>query len=222
MQLDGMRLGSAEWCGVDVEAAGAASLYFAEPGKPPVSFHFSDTLRPDAVAVIGELKQAGFHVEILSGDRTEAVEPVAAALGIADWWAECPPQKKIALLHSMAASGRKVLMVGDGLNDAPALAAAHASLAPSSAADISQMAADAVFQGAELRPAIDLLATARRAQRMAFENFGIAGVYNLIFVPVAIAGLVTPLIAAIAMSTSSILVTANALRLRAMKLRLGK
>jgi Cu2+-exporting ATPase len=84
------------------------------------------------------------------------------------------------------------------------------------------MAADAVFQGAELRPAIDLLATARRAQRMAFENFGIAGVYNLICVPVAIAGLVTPLIAAIAMSTSSILVTANALRLRAMKLRLGK
>ncbi|MGF1622845.1 MAG: heavy metal translocating P-type ATPase [Rhodomicrobiaceae bacterium] len=222
LRVRGMRLGSAEWCSVDSEAAGGASLYFVSPGQPPVSFHFSDTLRPDAVDVVAELKRAGFHVEILSGDRTEAVEPAAAALGIADWRAECPPQEKIALLHSMAASGRKILMVGDGLNDAPALAAAHASLAPSSAADISQMAADAVFQGAELRPVIDLLATSRRAQRMAFENFGIAGVYNLIFVPVAVAGLVTPLIAAIAMSTSSILVTANALRLRAMKLRLGK
>jgi Cu2+-exporting ATPase len=187
-----------------------------------VSFAFSDMPRPDAAAVIGALKASGFHVEIMSGDRIEAVEPVARALGVTDWRAECKPQEKIAHLRELAESGRKALMVGDGLNDAPALAAAHASLAPSSAADISQMASDAVFQGAALRPVIELLATARRAQRMAFENFGIAGLYNLIFVPVAAAGLVTPLIAAIAMSSSSILVTANALRLRTMKLRLGK
>jgi Cu2+-exporting ATPase len=113
-------------------------------------------------------------------------------------------------------------MIGDGLNDAPALAAAHASLAPASAADVSQMASDAVFRGAALRPVIDLLATSRRAQCMAFENFGIAGIYNLIFIPIAIAGLVTPLIAAIAMSTSSVFVTANALRLRALKLELSR
>jgi Cu2+-exporting ATPase len=214
-----VRLGSADWCGAADAAAGSASLYFKAPGRPAVSFAFSDRLRPDAAEIIAELKAAGFRIEIMSGDRSEAVEPVARALGVAEWLARCAPQEKIAHLHGLAASGRKVLMVGDGLNDAPALAAAHASLAPSSAADISQMAADAIFQGTELRPVIDLLATARRAQSMAFQNFGIAGVYNLIFVPVAIAGLVTPLIAAIAMSTSSVFVTANALRLRAMNLR---
>jgi Cu2+-exporting ATPase len=166
--------------------------------------------------------KAGFKVEIMSGDRIEAVEPVARELGVVEWRAGCKPQEKIAHLRELEAAGRKVLMVGDGLNDAPALAAAHASLAPSSAADVSQIASDAVFQGAALRPVIDLLATARRSQRMAFENFWIAGAYNLVFIPIAAAGLVTPLIAALAMSTSSILVTANALRLRAMKLRLAR
>ncbi|WP_245297060.1 MULTISPECIES: heavy metal translocating P-type ATPase [Rhodomicrobium] len=214
------RLGSAEWCGADGKAR-PASLYYAAPGERPIAFGFADTLRPDAAAVIAEFALAGFRVEIMSGDRAEAVEPVARALGIAIWRAGCKPQEKIARLSELAAAGRKVLMVGDGLNDAPALASAHASLAPSSAADISQTASDAVFQGAALRPVIELLATARRAQRMAFENFAVAGLYNLVFVPIAAAGFVTPLIAAIAMSTSSIVVTANAVRLRGMKLRLS-
>jgi len=222
LKLGDSRLGSAQWCGLDGNAGGAASLCFSAPGQPPVSFAFSDTLRPDAAQVVSELKQAGFRLAIMSGDREDAVKSVAVTLGIDDWRAACPPQEKIARLHEMAGTGHKVLMVGDGLNDAPALAAAHASLAPAAAADISQMAADAVFQGEKLRPVIDLLATARRAQRMAFENFGIAGLYNMVFVPIAVAGFVTPLIAAIAMSTSSICVTANALRLRAMTLRLAR
>jgi Cu2+-exporting ATPase len=215
------RLGSAEWCGVPGGDSGRASLYYAAPSRAPVGFAFADALRPDAGDVIATLMAAGFKVEIMSGDRTEAVEPVARELGVVVWRAACRPQEKIAHLRELEAAGRKVLMVGDGLNDAPALAAAHASLAPSSAADVSQIASDAVFQGAALRPVIDLLATARRSQRMAFENFWIAGAYNLFFIPIAAAGLVTPLIAALAMSTSSILVTANALRLRAMKLRLA-
>ncbi len=215
------RLGSADYCGIDGSRAALASLYYKAPGQVPVAFGFSDALRPDAAEVIRELQAAGFRVEIMSGDRVDAVERVARELGVVEWRGRCRPQEKIAHLAELATAGRKVLMVGDGLNDAPALAAAHASLAPASAADISQMAADAVFQGAALRPIIDLLATARRAQRMAFENFGIAGVYNLIFIPIAAAGIVTPLIAAIAMSTSSIFVTANALRLRVITLRLS-
>jgi P-type Cu2+ transporter len=137
----------------------------------------------------------------------------AGAAGIATWKAELTPAEKIAWLELRARAGHKVLMVGDGLNDAPALAAAHASISPASAADISQRTADFVFQGERLAPVVEIIAIARRARRMALQNLGVAFVYNLVSVPFAMAGCVTPLIAAIVMSTSSILVTLNATRL---------
>ena len=141
------------------------------------------------------------------------VKRIARELGIDTWRAELKPADKIAWLDQRAAEGRKVLMIGDGLNDAPALAAAHASMSPASAADISQRAADFVFQGEKLAPILDAIGTAKQARSMALQNFAVALVYNVICVPLAMAGMVTPLIAAIVMSTSSILVTANAARL---------
>ena len=132
------------------------------------------------------------------------------------------PDGKIVRLEALKAKGRKVLMVGDGLNDAPALAAAHASLSPSTAADVSQTASDAVFQGVPLAPIIEVLSVARASQRMALENFAIAIGYNIVSVPLAMMGYVTPLIAALAMSLSSIAVTGNALRLRKRKLILAR
>ena len=133
--------------------------------------------------------------------------------GVVPAAAELKPADKIAWLETHARNGHKVLMAGDGLNDAPALAAAHASISPASAADISQRAADFVFQGGKLWPVVEAISTGRRAHRMAFQNFGVAAVYNTICVPLAMAGFVTPLIAAIVRSTSSILVTLNAARL---------
>ncbi len=214
------RLGSAAWCGVDPARAASASLWFVQPGMEPAAFHFEDKLREDATQTVEALRRAHFGVSLLSGDRRDAVAAAAHAAHIEEWHAGMKPQEKIERLEALKAEGRCVLMIGDGLNDAPALAAAHASISPSSAADISQTASDAVFQGAKLMPVVELLATARRTRKMSFQNFAVAFGYNLVFVPLAMAGFVTPLVAAIAMSTSSILVTLNAIRLRTAKLEL--
>ncbi len=214
-----VRLGRRDWALEDGEApnddtaAAGPELWFHRPDQPPVVFRFQDDPRPDAGAVVARLKAAGLDLHILSGDRPPAVAAAAAALGIDHWRAAMTPVEKVAAVEALAQSGRRVLMVGDGLNDAPALAAAHVSLSPTSAADIAQTAADAVFQGDRLAPVVETLDVAGRSDRLVRQNFVLALGYNLIAVPVAVAGFVTPLIAALAMSASSIVVVANALRL---------
>ena len=216
LQLDDMRLGNRDWCAVDEASPddGNSELWFRQPDQAPVRFAFRDQLKADAVAVIGELQEAGWRIEIVSGDRAVVVEPLARQLKISNWRADCRPDQKVAYLRVLAATGCKVAMIGDGLNDAPALAAAHASLSPVRAADVAQAAADFVFQGETLAPVAMTLALARRVRRLILQNFSLALAYNLLAVPLALAGVVTPLFAAIAMSSSSLLVTLNALRLR--------
>lgn len=217
-----VRLGSRRWIGIAETSpadalgdahANAAELWLDRPGQPPVRFAFADALRPDAEAVVAALRRHGYRIELLSGDRPEAVAPVAERLGIEEWQAAVTPSGKVERLERLAAEGRTVLMVGDGLNDAPALAAAAVSLSPTTAADVSQTAADAVFQGDRLAPVIDLLDTARRSDRLVRQNFALSFGYNLVTIPLAFAGFVTPLIAAVAMSASSVAVILNALRL---------
>jgi P-type Cu2+ transporter len=142
------------------------------------------------------------------------MEALAAALNVSKWSADLKPADKIAGLKALKGQGRKVLMVGDGLNDAPALAAADASMSPISATHLTQAQADAVFLGDRLGPVVEALALARKAKRLMIENLGLAAIYNVIAVPLALAGLATPLVAAVAMSGSSIVVTLNALRAR--------
>ena len=217
------RLGAPDFADPDGNASAATAqsvlAYRTAEGRT-VHYAFIDTLRPDAREVVNELKAAGYRIELLSGDRAGAVESAAHDAGIAAFKAETDPAGKLSHLASLSESGRSVLMIGDGLNDAPALAAGHASISPASAADIAQTAADAVFQGQRLAPVVEALSVARAAQRMALQNFGIAIVYNMVFVPLAMLGYVTPLIAAVAMSASSIAVTANAIRLKTKRLEL--
>jgi len=189
-------------------------LWLRARGRPPVRFGFIDSLRPDARDVVDALTAKGYEVAPLSGDRVGPVQAAAAEVGVADWRAQCSPADKTARLEALAAEGRRVLMVGDGLNDAPALAAAHVSLSPASASDISQTAADAVFQGRSLNGVVELLDTARRSETLVRQNFALAFAYNVVMAPLAMAGFVTPLIAAVAMSSSSLLVTGNAFRLQ--------
>jgi len=206
------RLGRAAWAAG--EAADGAGTVLARDGEVVARFAFDDALRPGARTVVAALAQAGFGpVEMLSGDTQDACRRVSAALGIPAWRAGLLPAGKVARIEELSRQGRKVLMVGDGLNDAPALGAAHVSMAPATAADIGRNAADFVFLHESLSAVTTALGVARRAGQLIRQNIGIAIVYNLIAVPVAILGYVTPLIAAIAMSGSSILVIANALRL---------
>ncbi len=210
------RLGSRAFCGIDAltdVGDSAPELWFCAPNATAQRFVFNDPIRSDAAAVVAGLRAQGYRLTLLSGDRSVAVAPVATALGLTDWRGGATPAEKAAHLETLRAEGRRVLMVGDGLNDAPALAAAHVSISPTSAADIAQTAADLVFQGEKLGPVLLALDTGRAAQRLAKENLIIALIYNLLAVPLAIAGLVTPLIAAAAMSSSSLLVIANSFRL---------
>lgn len=210
------RLGSASFCGVAAPADdGRSELWFVREGDTPYRFAFADRLRPDAAEAVAALQARGLEVELLSGDRPAVVAEAARAAGIATWRSEATPAAKVERLAALAAEGRKVMMIGDGLNDAPALAAAHASLSPTSAAEATQNAADAVFQGDALAPAVETLDVARRADRLVRQNLALALLYNLSAVPLAILGEVTPLVAAVAMSSSSLLVIGNALRLGA-------
>jgi Cu2+-exporting ATPase len=180
---------------------------------PEILLRFADPLRPAAAATIAELAHLGLPARILSGDRPEPVATVAQALGVPGEGG-LNPADKLAAIKSLAANGRRVLMVGDGLNDGPALAAGHVSMALGSAADASQNAADAVFLGTSLAPVATAIRAARATQAVVRQNFALAIGYNIIAVPLAISGLVTPLVAALAMSGSSIIVVANALRLK--------
>jgi len=210
------RLGKRDWCGAAQRPAkGTGSeLWLSCDGEPMAGFAFDDDVRPDAARTIDALLARGFRIELLSGDRSEVVDRVGEALGITKRRGGVSPTQKVARLRELEARGRHVLMVGDGLNDAPALAAAHASMSPASAADVSQIQADLVFQGDRLEPVVTALSVGRRANRLTLQNVGLAIVYNAIAVPFAMAGFVTPLVAAVAMSSSSLLVTTNALRLK--------
>ncbi|MBN8843713.1 MAG: cadmium-translocating P-type ATPase [Sphingomonadales bacterium] len=191
----------------------ALATELAVDGRPVATIGFADQLRPDARQAIEALRSEGIDAMILSGDRAEAVAPVARELGLTAQTA-MSPQDKLAAIDRQTALGHRVLMLGDGLNDGPALAAGHASIAPGSASDVGKNAADCIFLGDRMMPVVDSIRMARKTQRIVRQNFALAIGYNVIAVPLAFLGMVTPLVAAIAMSGSSLIVVGNALRLK--------
>ncbi len=207
-----VRLGRADWAGGTPLDQTASWLKIGNaPARP---FLFSDQLRPGAAQAVAALKDAGMRVILLSGDSPGPVEALARRLDIPQWVAQCLPADKAARITALTQEGAHVLMVGDGLNDTAALAGAHVSISPASALDAARVASDIVLLGTDLSPIAEAARTARSATRRIRENFRIATVYNVIAVPLAVAGLCSPLIAALAMSASSITVSLNALRLR--------
>lgn len=210
-----VRLGRADWCGATPAAQTAVWLKVGT--QPATPFLFEDELRPEAAATVKALQDAGLSVQLLSGDVPAAAEAMAKAAGIEHWTAQASPSEKVDALNALAAKGHKVLMVGDGLNDAAALAAAHVSISPASAVDASRSSADMIIITNDLFQVAKAHKIAVASKRRIIENFTIAAVYNLISVPLALAGFATPLMAALAMSTSSITVSLNSMRIGRMK-----
>jgi len=218
--VDGLevRLGRPSFCGADPIANEIlcrdpeASVVAFRHGESRHVFAVRQRLRSDAADTVTALLNAGIEVEILSGDREPAVRHAAQLVGIHEWRAGVTPFDKIARIDELKRGGCKVMMVGDGMNDAPALAAAHVSMSPISATHLSQAMADLVFLGDRLAPVVAAIGFSRKALRLMRQNLWLAAGYNLVAVPLAIAGLATPLVAAAAMSGSSLLVISNALR----------
>ncbi len=212
------RLGSPGYCGLEQEVAALGllaadvSLVAFRHGGRHALFQLRQTLRSDAAETVAALARRGLAIEILSGDRDEPVEAVASALGVVNWRGGLKPAEKVARIEALRAAGHKVLMVGDGLNDAPALANAHASMSPMHATQVTQAAADAVFLGERLAPVLATIETSVQAQRVMRQNIGLSAIYNVGATPLAMFGLLTPLLAAAAMSGSSLIVTLNSLR----------
>jgi Cu2+-exporting ATPase len=214
-----IRLGRRDWVSEiarpvkDGKPASDMEVCFAVQGGELVRFALADTLRADAATTASQLRRMGLRMEILSGDNLAPVHAVAAQLGIETARAGMTPAQKTAHVQKLEHEGKRVLYVGDGINDAPALAAASVSMAPASGSDIGRSSASLVFTGKGLDAIPVAIKVARATSRIVNQNFALALTYNAIAIPIAVLGYATPLIAAIAMSSSSILVVANSLRL---------
>ena len=211
-----VRLGSRAWCGDQASAHDDAfmELWLARGDAAPIRFTFVDQLRPHTALVLDRLRQRNIHPVMATGDRQEVAATIAQECDITEYFAQQTPPEKYTLLQRMKEDGAHVLMIGDGMNDAPVLCGAHVSIAPGSAIDLAQNSADIIVMGDDFMPVYEAYHTARTTQTLVKQNFTLAGLYNIIAIPFAMAGMVTPLGAALAMSGSSILVILNSFRLK--------
>lgn len=197
-------------------------IWLATADQWLASFQLDDQIREDAGQAIKALNQAGIRSLLLSGDRSAHVQQVAETLGIKTAIGEASPEQKLAVLDQLRDEGHKVMMVGDGLNDLPSMAGAGISVAMGTAADLTQLKADAVLMNGQLMQLLQAIKASQQTRRIIRQNMLWALAYNVAALPLAAAGLVTPWMAAIGMSASSLLVVLNALRLGTSSKRSGQ
>jgi P-type Cu2+ transporter len=221
-RVDGrlVRIGNEGFC---AELAGSRQhsgdpVYLAEKSGWLAGFQLEDSLREHASDFVASLRRAGIGVHLVSGDREEAVAALARKLEIADYRGHAEPQHKVAYVEELQRAGRVVVMIGDGLNDAPVLAHANASIAMGSGAGVSQLHSDLVLLGSRLGTALDAFTLARRTMRVIRQNFAWAIAYNGIALPAAALGWIGPWEAAIGMAASSLIVALNSLRLGSLRI----
>ncbi len=207
-----VRLGRAGWVGAP--EADTTATYLKVGESATIAFRFSDEIRPGIEPLIAELNRLKIDLHLATGDNQIVADDIARQVGINNVKAGSLPSEKADLVAALSNQNRNVLMIGDGLNDTTALTAAHVSISPASAIDAARSASDIVVLGQDFAVLSDCITTARSATRRIKENFALAALYNLIAVPFALLGFATPLMAALAMSTSSITVTLNSWRVR--------
>lgn len=213
-QVDGeaVRLGSAAFCGLDAPAAGT-QVHLCSGGRWMATFDLQETLRPGTEATVARLREAGWQLEVLSGDQDAAVQRLAQRAGIAHARGQQAPQQKLERVARLQREGRRIAMVGDGMNDGPVLARADVSIAMGDAVPLAQARSDFIVQGGRIEGVAAILAQARRTHRVVRQNLAWAGGYNAVCVPLAIAGFMPPWLAGLGMAASSLFVVLNAARL---------
>ena len=215
--LGPIRLGSARFCNLDSPPHDSLQVCLADDSGWVARFDLDEAIRPDAQEALALLHRAGVQVQMLSGDRTAAARRVADLLGIGEVQGDCTPHSKLEHLQQLQLQGRRVLMVGDGLNDGPVLASAHVSVAVGKAVPLAQAQSDFILPGGQLLMLPKMLAHARRTMRVVRQNLWWAAIYNVVCVPWALTGYLPAWLAGLGMALSSFLVIANASRLAHIK-----
>jgi Cu2+-exporting ATPase len=208
-----VRFGSASFCGLPDQNSAILTVHLSDAQGWLASFELQEMIRPDAAQTVSELVRMGIRVHLLSGDASVAANRVAEQVGIKNAKGQCSPQDKLTFLRQSQVQGHKVAVVGDGLNDGPVLAGAHASFAFGQAVPLAQARADFLVSGARLGDVLDAVKLSRRTLLIVRQNLWWAAFYNAICVPLAIVGWLPAWLAGLGMASSSLLVVLNALRL---------
>ncbi len=204
------------WKRLPHEAETTSQVHLADAQGWLATFSLDETLRPDAIHAVKDLRGLGLGIQLLSGDQPQAVTRLAQRAGIDLAFAACSPENKLNRLRQLQQAGQRVAMVGDGMNDGPVLACADVSIAMGSAVPLAQAKSDFIVQGGQLAAVPALLLQARRAHRIVRQNLLWAALYNAVCVPLAIAGAMPPWLAGLGMAASSLLVVTNSARLSRM------